>query len=498
MTSASGLPPLRPQDPPRLRLAKKRYKSTHAASQTLANLKDCQMTCLWPYNSGLMTSASGLIPPASELSHSFYYICPMTILYIILAIIAGAGASYLLLQGKINLLTSQLAQLSSIQAKADALDLENKTMFGKLSQLEGQNETLKATVDSKKGDEEKMRKMLIDISNESVLKQGKMLSEQQQVKLNDVLNPLKEKIKEFEDKVNNGQKSNFEQNTALLEQIKNLTQLNQTVTQKTEDLTNALKGSNKSQGNWGEMILERVLESSGLKKGMEYETQFVTQNNINETIRPDAVIFLPDQKNIIIDSKVSLVAYERYTSASEGSQEKDQALKDHIESLKNHIKLLSAKDYHTGLNLNSPDFTLLFIPIESGFVATVSQDTSLFNFAWDRKIVLVSPSTLLATLRTIASVWKTEYQTRNAIEIARQAGEMLDKFSAFTHDLEDVGKHIKRAEDAHNNALNKLSTGKGNLVGRADKLAKLGVKSSKKINPNLIQDHEPEDESIDE
>ena len=436
--------------------------------------------------------------PASELSHSFYYICAMTILYIILAIIAGAGASYLLLQGKINLLTSQLAQLSSIQAKADALDLENKTMFGKLSQLEGQNETLKATLESQKSDEEKMRKMLIDISNESVLKQGKMLSDQQQVKLNDVLNPLKEKIKEFEDKVNHGQKSTFEQNTALLEQIKNLTQLNQTVTQKTEDLTNALKGSNKSQGNWGEMILERVLESSGLKKGMEYETQFVTQNNINETIRPDAVIFLPDQKNIIIDSKVSLVAYERYTSASEGSQEKDQALKDHIESLKNHIKLLSAKDYHTGLNLNSPDFTLLFIPIESGFVATVSQDTSLFNFAWDRKIVLVSPSTLLATLRTIASVWKTEYQTRNAIEIARQAGEMLDKFSAFTHDLEDVGKHIKRAEDAHQNALNKLSTGKGNLVGRADKLAKLGVKSSKKINPNLIQDHEPEDESMDE
>ena len=429
----------------------------------------------------------------SELSHSFYYICPMTILYIILAIFAGAGASYLLLQGKINLLTSQLAQFSSIQAKADALDLENKTMFGKLSQLEGQNETLKSTVESQKGDEEKLRKMLIDISNESVLKQGKMLSDQQQVKLNDVLNPLKEKIKEFEDKVNTGQKSSFEQNTALLEQIKNLTQLNQTVTQKTEDLTNALKGSNKSQGNWGEMILERVLESSGLKKGMEYTTQFFTQNNINENIRPDAVIFLPDQKNIIIDSKVSLVAYERYTSASEGTQEKDQALKDHIESLKNHIKLLSAKDYHTGLNLNSPDFTLLFIPIESGFVATVSQDTSLFNFAWDRKIVLVSPSTLLATLRTIASVWKTEYQTRNAIEIARQAGEMLDKFSAFTHDLEDVGKHLKRAEDAHSNALNKLSVGKGNLVGRADKLAKLGVKSSKKINPGLIQEEEDEE-----
>jgi DNA recombination protein RmuC len=319
-----------------------------------------------------------------------------------------------------------------------------------------------------------------------------MLSDQQQVKLNDVLNPLKEKLLAFETQVNEGQKNSLHQNTVLLEQIKNLTNLNQTVTQKTEDLTNALKGSNKSQGNWGEMILERVLESSGLKKGMEYETQFVTKNQINETIKPDAVIFLPDNKNLIIDSKVSLTAYERYTSAEEGTIEKEQALKEHIESLKSHIKLLSAKDYHTGLDLNSPDFTLLFIPIESGFVATISQDTTLFNYAWERKIVLVSPSTLLATLRTIASVWKTEYQTRNAIEIARQAGDLYDKFVSFTQDMEDVGKHMKRAEDAHAGALNKLSTGKGNLVSRAEKLHKLGIKSTKKINQGLIQDEEPE------
>lgn len=225
---------------------------------------------------------------------------------------------------------------------------------------------------------------------------------------------------------------------------------------------------------------------------MEYETQFVTKNQINETIKPDAVIFLPDNKNLIIDSKVSLTAYERYTSAEEGTIEKEQALKEHIESLKSHIKLLSAKDYHTGLDLNSPDFTLLFIPIESGFVATISQDTTLFNYAWERKIVLVSPSTLLATLRTIASVWKTEYQTRNAIEIARQAGDLYDKFVSFTQDMEDVGKHMKRAEDAHAGALNKLSTGKGNLVSRAEKLHKLGIKSTKKINQGLIQDEEPE------
>jgi DNA recombination protein RmuC len=416
----------------------------------------------------------------------------MTIIYIILAILVGAGAAYLLLQGKITVLNSQLSQLTSLQAKTEALEQENKTMFGKLSQLEGQNETLKTTVESQKADEDKLRKMLTDISNESVLRQGRMLSDQQQVKLNDVLNPLKEKLLAFETQVNEGQKNSLHQNTVLLEQIKNLTNLNQTVTQKTEDLTNALKGSNKSQGNWGEMILERVLESSGLKKGMEYETQFVTKNQINETIKPDAVIFLPDNKNLIIDSKVSLTAYERYTSAEEGTVEKEQALKEHIESLKSHIKLLSAKDYHTGLDLNSPDFTLLFIPIESGFVATISQDTTLFNYAWERKIVLVSPSTLLATLRTIASVWKTEYQTRNAIEIARQAGDLYDKFVSFTQDMEDVGKHMKRAEDAHAGALNKLSTGKGNLVSRAEKLHKLGIKSSKKLNQGLIQDEEPE------
>ena len=422
----------------------------------------------------------------------------MTIIYIILAIALGAGSSYLFLLGKINVLVSQLAQNELLQAKLEGLEKENKVMFGKLSMLEGQNETLKLTVESQKSDEDKMRKMLTDISNESVLKQGRVLSDQQQVKLNDVLTPLREKLKEFEEKVNQGQKMSLEQSTVLMEKIKSLTELNQTVTQKTEDLTNALKGSNKTQGNWGEMILERVLESSGLKKGMEYDTQFVTKNQVNETIKPDAVIFLPDNKNIIIDSKVSLVAYERFTSAKEGTIEKEQALKDHIESLKSHIKLLSAKDYHTAFDLQSPDFTLLFIPIESGFVATISQDYSLFNFAWERKIVLVSPSTLLATLRTIASVWKTEYQTRNSLEIAKQAGDLFDKFVSFTQDMEDVGKHIKRAEDAHTGALNKLSTGKGNLIGRAEKLHKLGIPSSKKIAKHLTQDDEPEDESTNE
>ncbi len=409
-----------------------------------------------------------------------------------MAILGGSAITFLLLQGKITLLQSQVAQLSNIQQKSDALIEENKSMIGRISHLEGQNEMLHKSLENQKADEEKLRLMMTEISNASVLQQGKVLSEQQQIKLNDVLTPLKEKLQAFEKQVNDGQKSSIEQNSALLEQIKNLTTLNKTVTQKTEDLTNALKGSNKTQGNWGELILERVLESSGLKKGMEYETQFVTKNQTDETIKPDAVIFLPEGKNLIIDSKVSLKAYEHYMRAEEGSTEKEQALKEHIDSLKSHIKSLSAKDYHTALNLHSPDFTLLFIPIESGFAVTISQDTSLFNYAWDRNIVLVSPSTLLATLRTIASVWKTEYQTQNALKIAKQAGDLYDKFVGFTKDMEDVGKHLKKAEDAHHDALNKLSSGKGNLVGRAEKLHKLGIKSTKKLNQELIQDQEDE------
>ncbi len=375
---------------------------------------------------------------------------------------------------------------------------ENKSLFGKVSFLQGQNQSMQEQIQNLKNDDEKLRKLLTEISHETIIKQGKTLNDQQEIKLNDVLNPLKEKLKEFENRVQENQQNNAQQSVLLLEQIKNLTTLNQTVTQKTEDLTNALKGSNKTQGNWGEMILERVLESSGLIKGREYATQFVTRNQFNEIIQPDAVIFLPDQKNLIIDSKVSLIAFDRYTKAEEGSLEKENALKAHIESLKTHIKNLSSKDYHTGIGLTSPDFTLLFIPIESGFVATISQDTTLFNFAWDKKIVLVSPSTLLATLRTIASVWKTENQTRNAMEIAKKAGELYDKFVAFTSDLQEIGKHLQRAEDAQQLAVNKLSTGKGNLINRALKLHKMGIRSTKKIHPDLIQDESNLTENLEE
>ena len=403
------------------------------------------------------------------------------------------------IQGKqLMLLKNQLTSLEKDLFKRNEVFDENKLLFGQVSFLKGQNQSLEAHIQNLKNDEQKLRKILTEISHETIIQQGKTLNEQQETKLNDVLNPLKEKLKEFENRVQENQQTNSQQSVLLLEQIKNLTSLNQTVTQKTEDLTNALKGSNKAQGNWGEMILERVLESSGLIKGREYETQFVTKNQFNEIIQPDAVIFLPDKKNLIIDSKVSLIAYDRYTKAEEGTADKENALKAHIESLKTHIRGLSSKDYHTGIGLSSPDFILLFIPIESGFVATVSQDTTLFNFAWDKKIVLVSPSTLLATLRTIASVWKTENQTRNAMEIAKKAGELYDKFVAFTSDVQEIGKHLQRAEDAQQSAINKLSTGKGNLINRALYLHNMGIRTTKEIHPDLIQDESNSSENLKE
>ena len=412
-------------------------------------------------------------------------------LYVLVGIIVGGVLVYFLLNPKVASLNAAIAQANIQIGKIQPLESERMTLFGLAQANKATIDSLRdkvATLEADKSNmESNLKKMLTDITNDSFIKQGKMIAEQQQAKLSDILNPLKEKISEFQTKVENNQTKATETNSALMEQIKNLTNLNQTVTQKTEDLTNALKGSTKAQGGWGEMILERVLESSGLKKGSEYETQFFTKNSSGDSIRPDAVIYLPEDKNLIIDSKVSLIAYEQYAS-SDDQVIKVSALKAHIAATKSHIKLLSEKDYHTGVGLNSPDFTLMFVPIESGFALSVKEDTTLFEYAWERKIVMVSPSTLLATLRTVASVWKNENQTKNAIEIAKRAGDLYDKFVSFTEDMEGIGKSIEKASDAHSKAMNKLSTGKGNLIAKANQMRDLGVKTTKNMPSSVTGD----------
>lgn len=273
-------------------------------------------------------------------------------------------------------------------------------------------------------------------------------------------------------------------NSSLGEQLKNLRELNQQITKEAENLTRALKGDTKTQGNWGEFILESILEKSGLVKGQE----FIVQESATlegGRLRPDVVVKLPDNKNIIIDSKVSLLAYEQSVNAADET-DREQNLKAHVQSVKNHIRQLSGKDYQKLYGVEGLDFILMFIPIEPAFSAALQAETDLFNQAYEKQIVLVSPSTLLATLRTIANIWRYEYQNRNVLEIARQAGDMYDKFVNFTEDLVKLGQQMDTTKKTYGDAMNKLVDGTGNLVRRAEKLKELGAKTSKQMNEKLL------------
>ncbi len=249
----------------------------------------------------------------------------------------------------------------------------------------------------------------------------------------------------------------------------------------------------KKQGNWGEVVLERILERSGLNEGEQgYQKQAVDQTTDGRNIQPDVIVNLPDNKHIIIDSKVSLVAYERAVNANT-EEERVVQVKEHLASLKRHIKGLSDKHYQTAKKLNSPDFVLLFIPIESSFSLAVQEDQELFSYAWDQKVVIVSPSTLLATLRTIASIWQQENQTRNALEIARQSGALYDKFVNFVGDLENIGKGMDSVRKTYDLAMNKLYSGNGNLISRVERIKKLGAKATKELPGNLLETEQAAD-----
>jgi len=324
-----------------------------------------------------------------------------------------------------------------------------------------------------------------NIANKILDEKSKKFTEQNKTNLDVILNPLKERIKEFEEKVDKTYKAESTERITLKAEIKQLVELNKQVSDEANSLTKALKGDNKAQGNWGEVILEKILERSGLSKDRgEYKTQVTLNNSQGETIKPDAIIYLPDNKHIIIDSKVSLVAYQNFVAA-ETDELSTQYLKEHILSLKNHIKGLSDKLYSSADTLNTPDFVLLFLPIESSFGIAVQADQDLYSYAWDRKIVVVSPSTLLATLRTISSIWKQELQTKNALEIAKQSGALYDKFVAFVEDLNDIGKNIERTQTAYSAAQNKLKEGKGNLLTRAKNIEALGAKTTKSLPEHL-------------
>jgi DNA recombination protein RmuC len=326
-----------------------------------------------------------------------------------------------------------------------------------------------------------------NVANKLLDEKSQKFVETNRANLDILLNPLKENIKAFEEKVDKVYNMEAAERNTLKGVITQLMELNQLISNEAQNLTKALKGDNKKQGNWGEVILERVLERSGLVKDQEYRIQTSFTGNDGNRLQPDVIIDLPDEKHLVIDSKVSLIAYERLVNC-ETEEDRKLFSKGHVESIRSHVNGLSAKNYHDLHQINSPDFVLLFIPIESSFSFAVQIDAELFSDAWDKRVVIVSPSTLLATLRTIASIWKQERQNRNVLEIARLSGAMYDKFVGFVGDMEGIGKNIKQSQSAYDNAISKLTEGNGNLTKTAEKIKSLGAKANKQIDQKYLSE----------
>ncbi len=333
--------------------------------------------------------------------------------------------------------------------------------------------------------QEQLRKDFELLANKILEEKSNKFTEQNKENIKNILSPLQEKIQGFEKKVEASQKESISMHSALKEQLLGLKDLNQQMTKEATNLTRALKGDSKMQGNWGELVLERVLEKSGLEKDREYFVQQSFTREDNSRVMPDVVLHLPDGKKMIIDSKVSLTDYERYINAED--DDKPQFLKAHVNSIRRHVDQLSEKNYQDLYDIASPDFVLLFIPIEPAFAVVVNEDNAIYNKAFEKNIVIVTPATLLATLRTIDTMWNNEKQQRNAIEIAKQAGALYDKFEGLVRDLTGVGKKIDAAKTDYSAAMNKLVMGRGNIITSVEKLKKMGAKAKKALPEAIIK-----------
>ncbi|MCU0357627.1 MAG: DNA recombination protein RmuC [Cyclobacteriaceae bacterium] len=378
------------------------------------------------------------------------------------------------------------SKLNDERQRAELLNVSLSTVRADYRNLEQKLEERKQELEELQS---KFTRDFENLANRILEEKSKKFTDLNKTTISDLLSPLKEKIAEFQTKVEDTHKESLMRHSALNEQLNNLKELNQQITREASNLTKALKGDSKAQGTWGEFILESILEKSGLKKGDEYLVQESITSEDGKRLQPDVVIKLPDNKNLIIDSKVSLVAYERFVSA-ETDDERMLQLKLHVQSLRQHIKLLSEKNYQTLYSIGSLDFVLLFVPIEPAFSTAIQHDREIFTDAYDKNIVIVSPSTLIATLRTIASIWKQEHQNRNTLEIARQATALYEKFKGFTDDLVELGVQMQRSQKSYEEAMKKLSTGSGNLVKRVEDFKKLGIKPSKNIDQRLIDKSE--------
>ena len=411
----------------------------------------------------------------------------------LIGVLAGLGLG-------IGLLLAYVIRQRRILGRMDSLDAENRFLKGEIDRSQSTEKELrkdlsqaeierteKATLNNelkRKLDEqikeqeeaaERMQERFENLANKILDQKSAKFTEANKENLKNVLGPLDKDIKAFRKKVEDIHEKDLSQHASLKEFLGNLQRTQNQLSEDARNLTTALKGDSKKQGDWGEFILERTLEASGLVKGQEF-----TMQDTFDRQRPDAIIRLPEGRAIVIDSKVSLTAYERSISLDDETL-REEALGEHLQSMKKHVNELSEKDYSAIERINAPDFVLLFVPVEPAFGAALKEDPNLYQYAFDRKIVLVTSTTLMATVKTVANLWKLEKQNKHANEIARQAGNLYDKFAGFLGSLEEMGKALRKATEAHQKGIGQLTTGSGNLVGRVEKLRELGVRTKKEL-----------------
>ncbi|MBS7663264.1 DNA recombination protein RmuC [Pseudomonas lalucatii] len=369
----------------------------------------------------------------------------------------------------------QEAELRRLGAEKAALSAE----------LREQQDNHQQRLEDLQGSREELRAQFAELAGKIFDEREQRFAETSQQRLGQLLDPLKERIQAFEKRVEESYQQEARERFSLGKELERLQQLNQRLGDEALSLSRALKGQ-KTQGNWGELVLERVLEHAGLEKGREYQTQVSLRSAEGERFQPDVLIQLPGDKQVVVDAKVSLTAYQQFVAA-EDEAARQQALKQHVQSLRGHLKGLSLKDYQRLEGLHSLDFVLLFVPIEAAFAAALQADPGLFQEAFEQNIVIVSPTTLLATLRVIDSLWRQERQSQNAREIAERAGALYDKFVAFIQDLDEMGARLQQLDKAYGAARNKLCAGRGNIISRVENLKLLGARASKSLPAELLE-----------
>ncbi|MBT1451936.1 DNA recombination protein RmuC [Glaciecola sp. XM2] len=394
----------------------------------------------------------------------------------------------------------QALQLEDAKQQLERLKQEFNELQSAYSQLQAKNEaTLASVAQERRGFDEKLSLLenaenklntqFENLANKIFEQKSEKFTKTSETGINQILSPLKQQIDDFKRQITEQYTREGQERASLKTEILGLKELNKQITEEAAALTNALKGDNKQQGNWGELVLERILTESGLRNGHEYEVQKSVTNDDGKRLQPDVVIHLPNEKDIVVDSKVSLIAHEKVVNA-QSKEDRQRALKEHVASMKGHIKGLSKKDYQDLPGVKSLDYVLMFVPIESAFYNAVEAEPELIKLALDNQIMLVSPTNLLVALRTINNIWQYEYQNQNAKIIADKAAKMYDKLANFVGDMEKIGKNVDTLSNTYEAAMNKLSTGRGNLLRQAQGFKELGVTSTKQLDAKYLQDND--------